>query len=108
MNAQNSKRGPINSLLYFAVVKDDIGRFASKLKRDVFQIALCSGLGNLAPDDGTASKGDLLDIHVRRNSGANGLAIPDQKIEYSGRNAGLNPQFAHKKRGEGGERRAFH
>lgn len=74
-------RGPVHRLLKVSVVEDNVGRFATKLKRDVLEVALGCSFHHLATDKGATCKGDLK------------LALGFQGIQVADRNGSclVNP-----------------
>ena len=56
---------PRNGLLDVGVLEDNVWRLATKLEGNFLQVRVGSGLHDLATDAGGASKGDLVDVHMR-------------------------------------------
>lgn len=67
MVEENTEIDPADSIFNVGVVEDDVGALATKLESNLLQIALGGSLEDGSADDGGASEGDLVNIHVRCN-----------------------------------------
>src|SRR4051812_27017253 len=70
----DAKVDPADGLLDVGVVEDNVGRLAAELERDLLQVGRRGGLHDRAADESGAGEGDLVDVHVRGEGGAGGLA----------------------------------
>lgn len=86
---EDTKVDPRDGVVNVGVVEDDVGRLASKLEGDLLQVGVGSGLEDLATDKGGAGEGDLVDIHVRGESGTGSLSEAGDDVDDSGREASL-------------------
>ena len=85
----DAKVDPRNGLLNVGVVKDNVGRLATKLEGDLLQVGGGSSLHDGATNNGGASKGNLVNVHVRGNGGTGSLAEAGDQVEDTSREAGL-------------------
>lgn len=80
---------PVDGLLNISVVKDDVGRLATKLKGDLLEVRGSSGLHDLSANDSRTSKCDLVNVHVSREGSTGSLAEARNKVENTGRETSL-------------------
>ena len=85
----DAKVDPRDGLLDVGVVEDNVGRLAAELERHLLEVGGGGGLHDGAADDGRASKGNLVNVHVRREGGAGDLAEAGQQVVDTGGEAGL-------------------
>jgi len=78
---------PRDSVVDVGVVKDDVGRLATKLKGDLLEVGSSSSLHDLATNDGRTSESDLVDIHVGGNGSTSDLSEPADHIDDTSREA---------------------
>ena len=72
---------PVDGLLDVGILEDDVGGLATKLEGDLLEVGRGSSLHDLSADDGGTSEGDLVNVHVRRESGTGSLAVTRDKVE---------------------------
>jgi len=71
---EDTEVDPRNGIVDVCIVKDNVWRLATKLKGDLLQVGASSGLHDLATDNGGASEGNLVNVHVSGNGGTSSLA----------------------------------
>ena len=86
---ENTKVDPGNGIVNVGVVKDDVGALATKLEGDLLQVGACCSLHDLTADDGGASEGNLVNVHVRGNGGTGGLTKAGDDVDDTRREASL-------------------
>lgn len=86
---------PIDGLLDIRIVKYDVRAFATKLERDVLQIALRGGLHDLTTDQSATSEGNFVNLHMARDCRSNSVAISGEKVERPGWKSGFVNKLTH-------------
>ena len=99
---EDAEVDPGDGVLDVGVVEDDVGGLAAQLEGDLLEVGVGGGLEDLATDEGGAGEGDLVDVHVRGEGGAGGLAEAGDDVDDSGREAGLLDQLGGEQGGERG------
>lgn len=72
---------PVNGLLDIGVVEDNVGGLATKLEGNLLQVGLGGSLHDGAADNGRASEGDLVDVHVGGDGGTSNPAETRDDVE---------------------------
>jgi ParB family chromosome partitioning protein len=85
--------------LEVGVVEDDVGRLAAELERDALQVA-GRRPHDLVTDFGRAGERDLVDVGMRGDRRACGLAESGDDVDHAGRDAGFLEQLAEAQRRE--------
>ena len=80
---------PTNGLVEICVVEDDVRALSAKLKGNILEVALRSGLHDLPANDGRASERDLLDAVVLADCLTDGVSVSDNKVEDTRGEAGF-------------------
>lgn len=97
----DAKVDPRNGLLNVGVVKDNVGRLATELECNLLQVGGSGSLHDGATNNGGASKGNLVNVHVRGNGGTSSLAKAGKQVEDTSREAGLLDELGENEGGEG-------
>lgn len=92
---------PGDGVVDIRVVEDDVGALAAQLEGDLLQVTLGSGLQDLAADQGGASEGDLVNVHVGRHGSTGDTANAGDDVDDTWWEASLDDELANI---EGGER----
>lgn len=101
---QDSVRAPVDREVQIRVVEDDIRALSPKFERNILQVRLRRPLHDLPPNQSRTSEGQLLDIHMRRHSVADGRTVADENVDYTRREASFVDERGHT---EGSERSEF-
>lgn len=91
---EDAEVDPRDGVVDVSVVKDDIGALATQLERDLFQVRASSSFHDLTADDGAASEGDLVDVHMGRECGAGDLAKAGNDVDDAWWETGFLDEFA--------------
>jgi hypothetical protein len=91
---------PVNGLLDVGVLEDDVGGLATKLEGDLLEVGGSSSLHDLSANDGGTSEGDLVNVHMRGESGTGSLAVTGDKVEDTGRETSLLDELSEDESGE--------
>lgn len=86
---EDTKVDPRNGVVNVGILKDDVGRLATKLEGDLLQVGRGGGLEDCAADDGGTGEGDLVDVHVGRKSGTSDLTETGDDVDDTRREAGF-------------------
>lgn len=85
----NTEVDPRDGLLDIGVVEDDVGRLSTELQGDLLQVRGGSSLHDSASNQGRASEGDLVDVHVGGQGSTGGLAETGDDVENTRGEASL-------------------
>lgn len=80
---------PVNGLLDIGIVEDNVGGLATKLEGNLLQVGLGGSLHDLAADNGRASEGNLVDVHVGGDGGTSNPAETGDDVENARGETGL-------------------
>ncbi len=69
---EDTEASPLDGLVNVSIGEDDVGGFTTELESDVFEVGGGSGLHDHSADSGGTSESNLADLHVGRDSGADG------------------------------------
>jgi hypothetical protein len=84
-----TKVDPRDSVLEVGVWENNIGRLSSKLESDLLQVTLGRSLQDLATDQGRTSEGNLVNIHVRGDSGTGNTTETRDNVDNTRRETSL-------------------
>lgn len=98
--AQDAHVGPSRRLLNVGIVKDEEGRLAARLERDVLHVD-GGRLHDFPSSSGGARKGNLSDFRVGSQRLAGVLAVAVDDVDHTGRETGLAHQVGHVEDREG-------
>lgn len=87
MVEEDTKVDPRDGVVNVGIVEDNVGRLATELEGDLLQVAASSGLHDLSSDEGGASEGNLVNIHVCRKGGTSDLSESRNDVDDTGREA---------------------
>src|ERR1700683_3021287 len=93
MVEENSTGGTGDCCVDIGVLENDVGRFASQFQRDFLQVA-GGGVNDQLSDFGGAGKCDLVDVRVRRESGAGSFAIAGDNVDDAFGKPSFHDEFA--------------
>lgn len=85
----NTEVDPVDGVLDVGVVENDVGGLATKFEGNLLEVGGGSGLHDGSANDGGASEGDLVNVHVRGEGGTGSLAKSGNKVENTRREASL-------------------
>ncbi len=98
----DTKVDPRDGLLDIGVIEDNVGGLATKFQGDLLQVGGGSSLHDGTTDKGRASEGNLVDVHVGRNSGTGNSAKAREDVDDSGRETSLLDQVGENQSGQRG------
>lgn len=98
----DAKVDPVDGVVDVGIVEHDVGRLAAQLERHLLQVRRRGRLHDLPADDGRSGEGNLVNIHVRREGGASGLAEAGDDVHDAWGEAGLLDKLCSHQGGEGG------
>jgi hypothetical protein len=84
---EDTKVDPRDGVVNVGILEDDVGRLATELEGDLLQVGGGGGLEDCAADDGGTSEGDLVDVHVRGESGTSDLTEAGDDVDDTRREA---------------------
>ncbi len=96
---EHGHRGSRHRRIEIGVGEHDVRRLAAELKRNPLEVT-GRGTDDRLPRDVRAGEGDLVDIGMRCQRGARGLAIARHDVDDPGWNAGLHAELADAQRGQ--------
>jgi hypothetical protein len=103
MYTQYAVGSPVDRLFQVRVVEDDVRALTTKLQRNIFQVALRSGLHDLATDKGTPGECNLFDSHVLADGLSGNVAIACDDVDDTGGEAGFLNQCSYSNGAQGCE-----
>lgn len=86
---EDTEVDPRDGVVNVGVLEDDVRRLATELKGDLLQVRASGSLEDLATDNGRASEGDLVDVHVRGDGRTGDLTKTGEDVDDTWREAGL-------------------
>ena len=86
---EDTKVDPGDGVVDVGVLEDDVGGLATELESDLLEVGGGSSLEDLATDDGGASEGDLVDVHVGGEGSTGDLTETRDDVDDTGREASL-------------------
>lgn len=89
---EDSEVDPGDGVVDISIIKDNIWGFASKLKSDLLQVGVSSGLHDETTDGGRSSESDLIDVHVGGEVGTGDAAESGDDVDDSWWETGLLDQ----------------
>lgn len=78
---EDAEVDPGDGVVNVGIVEDNVGRLASKLEGDPLEVGAGGGLHDGATDNGGASEGDLVDVHVCGDGGTGDLAEAGDDVD---------------------------
>ena len=85
MVEEDAKVDPANGVLNVCIVENDIGALAAQLQGDLLQVGAGCRLHDLPANDGRAGEGDLVNVYVRGDGSAGGLAKAAENVDHAWR-----------------------
>lgn len=85
----DTKVDPGDSVLEVGIWENNIGRLSSKLESDLLQVTLGCSLQDLTTDQGRTSERNLVDIHVRGDSGTGNTTETRDDVDDTRRETSL-------------------
>lgn len=80
---EDTEVGPRDGVVDVGVVEDNVRGLATQLKSDLLQVALGGSLENHTTNQGRTSEGNLVDIHVARDSSTGDTAEAREDVNYT-------------------------
>lgn len=90
---EDTEVGPRDGVVNVSIVKDNVGRLATQLKGDLLQVTLGSGLQDGTANEGRASEGNLVNVHVGGDGSTSSATETRDDVDDAGREASLNDQL---------------
>lgn len=78
---ENTKVDPGDGIVNVCIVEDNVRALATELEGDLLQVGAGSGLHDLATNNGGASEGNLVDVHVCRDGGTGDLTESREDVD---------------------------
>ncbi len=97
---EDTEVDPRDRVLNVGIVENNVGRLAAELKGDLLQVGLGCGLEDGSANDGRASEGDLVDVHVRGNGCTSSLTKSRDDVDDTSGDTSLLAEGGGKQTGQ--------
>lgn len=83
MVVEDTKVSPLDSFIDICVIENNVWTFSTELQSDLLQVAVGSCLHDLPSDRSASSEGNLVNVHVVRNSSPSNFTNAGYDVENS-------------------------